>query len=116
MALIDLSNYDSLLAQSTLGRATFPNGNIFFDTASGILELITAEEQAYVNLTNADTPTGDTDVVATAMVNGTYYMIKTIGTTTFADHGATGNNIGEVFQYDDTTPGAGTGTGVVSSY
>lgn len=47
-ALIDLSNYSTHLVQSTVGRAGTPNGNIFFDTANGRIELITAEESATV--------------------------------------------------------------------
>lgn len=48
--LIDLSNYDTLLVQSTQGRAGTPDGNIFFDVANGLIELITAEELATVDL------------------------------------------------------------------
>jgi len=51
MALIDLSNYDSLLVQSSVGRAGTPDGNIFFDVANGILEIITVEEQATIDMT-----------------------------------------------------------------
>jgi hypothetical protein len=47
--LIDLSNYDTLLKQSTQGRAGTPDGNIFFDVATGEVEIITAEELAQVN-------------------------------------------------------------------
>jgi len=56
MALIDLSNYDTLLNQSSVGRAGTPNGNIFFDTTNGILELITVEEQATVIITDPTHP------------------------------------------------------------
>lgn len=38
--LIDLSNYDTLLTQSTAGRAGSPDGNVFFDT-TGSIEFIT---------------------------------------------------------------------------
>ena len=48
--LIDLSNYDSLLVQSTQSRSGTPDGNIFFDTANGEIEIITAEELANVDL------------------------------------------------------------------
>lgn len=51
MALIDLSNYDTLLVQSTVGRSGTPDGNIFFDSANNILEIITVEEQATINMT-----------------------------------------------------------------
>lgn len=50
MALIDLSNYDTLLVQSTVGRVGTPDGNIFFDSANGILEIITVEEQATIDM------------------------------------------------------------------
>lgn len=52
MALIDLSNYDSLLVQSSVGRSGTPDGNIFFDVANGIIELITVEEQATIDMTS----------------------------------------------------------------
>mgnify|MGYP001814240855 CR=1 FL=1 len=52
MALIDLSNYDTLLVQSSVGRSGTPDGNIFFDTTNGIVELITAEEQATIDMTS----------------------------------------------------------------
>lgn len=48
--LIDLSNYDTLLVQSTAGRAGTPDGNIFFDVTNGRIEVITAEELATVDL------------------------------------------------------------------
>ena len=51
MALIDLSNYDTLLVQSTVGRAGVPDGNIFFDVTNGIIEIITVEEQATIDMT-----------------------------------------------------------------
>ncbi len=51
--LIDLSNYDTLLVQSTQGRSGTPDGNIYFDTTNGRVELITAEE-----LTNVDLGSG----------------------------------------------------------
>ncbi len=47
-ALIDLSNYDTHLVQSTQGRSGTPDGNIFFDVANKRIELITAEESASV--------------------------------------------------------------------
>lgn len=47
-ALIDLSNYSLLLVQSTAGRAGTPDGNIYFDTTNGRIELITAEEATNV--------------------------------------------------------------------
>ena len=52
MALIDLSNYATTLIQSTQGRAGTPDGNIFFDTANGTIEYITASEVATLDLTS----------------------------------------------------------------
>ena len=48
--LIDLSNYSTLLKLSTNARGSAPNGNIFFNVASGTIELITLEELATVDL------------------------------------------------------------------
>ena len=48
-ALIDLTNYDTLLIQSTQGRAGTPDGNVFFDTANGLIEFIPASELANVS-------------------------------------------------------------------
>jgi len=47
-ALIDLSNYDTLLVRSSAGRAGTPDGNVFFDLANGLIEFITAEDSANV--------------------------------------------------------------------
>lgn len=54
-ALIDLSNYDTHLVQSTAGRSGTPDGNVYFDTTNGRVELITAEES-----TNVTYPVGHT--------------------------------------------------------
>lgn len=48
--LISLSNFDTLLVQSTQGRAGTPDGNIYFDQANDRIEIITAEELANVDL------------------------------------------------------------------
>ena len=54
MATIDLSNYDSTtlgLVQCTGGgRAGTPNGNVYFDLTNGLVELITQEELANVDM------------------------------------------------------------------
>jgi hypothetical protein len=53
MATIDLTNFDSAtdgLVQSSQSRAGTPDGNIFFDVATGRIELITAEELALVDM------------------------------------------------------------------
>lgn len=52
MALIDLSNYDTTLVQSTQGRSGTPDGNVFFDTANGKIEFISATELATLDLTS----------------------------------------------------------------
>ena len=49
--LIDLSNYDSLLVQSTQSRAGTPTGNVFFDT-TGKIEFIRNDELATIDLTS----------------------------------------------------------------
>lgn len=48
--LIDLSNYDTLLSQSTVSRSGAPSGNVYFDKASGKIEFITKQEVAQVDL------------------------------------------------------------------
>ena len=52
MALIDLSNYATTLIQSTQSRAGTPDGNVFFDKASGLIEFIAADEIATLDLTS----------------------------------------------------------------
>jgi hypothetical protein len=54
--LIDLSNYDTHLVQSTDSRDGSPDGNIYFDPSSGVVEFITASELAQVNLGSGDEP------------------------------------------------------------
>lgn len=44
--LIDHTNYDMYLKRSTQGRAGSPDGNVYFDTANGKIELISVEELA----------------------------------------------------------------------
>jgi hypothetical protein len=72
--LIDLSNYDSALVQSTAGRAGTPDGNVFFNKASGLIEFITKQELATVDLSGGIT-TGaiQINVVASA---GTYTRVS----------------------------------------
>ena len=48
--LIDLSNYDTLLVQSTQSRTGTPDGNIYFNTTTGVIEFITKQELAQVDL------------------------------------------------------------------
>lgn len=49
-ALITLANFAANLTQSTQGRAGTPDGNIFFDQANDLIELITASELSQVDL------------------------------------------------------------------
>lgn len=60
--LIDLSNYDTMLVQSTQGRAGTPDGNTYFDKASGFLEIFSKQEVPLVNLGSGleDNPIDDT--------------------------------------------------------
>lgn len=46
--LIDLSNYDTLLKQSSDTRSGTPDGNVYFDT-TGKIEFITKQELAQIN-------------------------------------------------------------------
>lgn len=43
-ALIDLSNYDTLLVRSSDGRAGTPDGNVYFNTTSGEIEFLSATD------------------------------------------------------------------------
>jgi hypothetical protein len=52
MAIIDLTNQATTLVQSTVGRAGSPDGNIFFNKSSGLMELIPVEELATLDLTS----------------------------------------------------------------
>ncbi|MEM9482112.1 MAG: hypothetical protein AAGA83_00315 [Cyanobacteria bacterium P01_F01_bin.116] len=47
---ITVSNFSTLLVQSTQARSGTPDGNIFFDATNGLLQIITAEELAQVDL------------------------------------------------------------------
>jgi|TARA_R110000851_G_scaffold116715_1_gene243087 hypothetical protein len=42
--LIDRSNFNQFLKQSTQGRSGTPDGNIYFDTENGLLEFIGSDE------------------------------------------------------------------------
>lgn len=48
--LIDLSNYDTLLTQSTSSRGSTPNGNVYFNKSTGKIEFITKQELAQIDL------------------------------------------------------------------
>lgn len=52
MSLIDLSNFATTLIPSTQGRIGTPDGNVFFDTTNGKIELIPADEVATLDLTS----------------------------------------------------------------
>lgn len=47
---INISNFDTLLVESSSGRSGTPNGNVYFDTENDLIEIITAEELAQVDL------------------------------------------------------------------
>ncbi len=47
---IDLSNYDTLLVQSTQSRAGTPDGNVFFNKTDGTIEFLPRQELAQVDL------------------------------------------------------------------
>lgn len=55
--------------------------------------------------------TTNPDILATAMVAGTQYQIKTVGTTNFTLYGAASNTAGTIF----TCTVTGAGTGIVAS-
>jgi len=48
--LIDLSNYDTHLVQSDDSRSGTPTGNVYFNKASGLIEFITKQELAQIDL------------------------------------------------------------------
>lgn len=52
MATIDLSNYATTLIQSTQSRTGVPDGNVFFNTSTGVIEFIPADEVATLDLTS----------------------------------------------------------------
>lgn len=52
MAQIDLSNYATTLVQSTQSRSGTPDGNVFFNTTTGEIEFIRADELATIDLTS----------------------------------------------------------------
>lgn len=48
--LIDLSNYDVALKQSTASRSGSPNGNVYFNKSTGKIEFITKQELPQIDL------------------------------------------------------------------
>ena len=59
--LIDLSNYDSLLVQSTQGRSGTPDGNVYFDVANGKIEFITNDGDGLTTIDLTSKGGGATD-------------------------------------------------------
>lgn len=59
--LIDLSNYDSLLVQSTESRSGTPDGNIFFDKPNGLIEFITNDGDGLTQIDLTSKGGGATD-------------------------------------------------------
>lgn len=49
MALIDHTNFSTTLKQSTNPRGSVPDGNVYFDSANNLIQLIGADELAQVN-------------------------------------------------------------------
>lgn len=47
---INLTNYATMLVQSSQGRSGSPDGNVYFNVANGTVEFITREELSQVNL------------------------------------------------------------------
>ena len=70
--LIDLSNFSTLLVQSSEGRSGTPDGNIFFDVATGNFEIITREELAQVDLGSGleDNPLTNQDGITMGAIYG----------------------------------------------
>ncbi len=56
MALIDLSNYSTLLVQSSDGRAGTPDGNVYFNDTNGTIEFIAADELSQFVITDTNHP------------------------------------------------------------
>lgn len=61
--LITIDNFSTLLVESTQGRSGTPDGNVFFDQANDLIEVITREELAQVDLGSGaeDNPLTDYD-------------------------------------------------------
>lgn len=72
--LIDLSNYDTMLVESTASRSGSPDGNIYFGTATGKVELITFEQLASCNLGSGMEANPLTD--ATGITIGALYAFE----------------------------------------
>lgn len=70
--LIDLSNFDTLLVQSTQSRTGTPDWNIFFDSANNKIEFITKEELTQVDLGSwlEDNPLTEQDWIKLEAVYG----------------------------------------------
>ena len=62
---ITRDNFTTLLTRSTQGRAGTPDGNIYFDTANDLIEIITADELTQVDLGSGleDNPLTSTDKI-----------------------------------------------------
>ena len=84
------------------------NGPIFYWDAASNLSQYGAVTGPGVNITDQTVAS----VPATEIVNGNYYMIASVGTTSFTSIGATSNTVGVGF-IADLTSGSATGTGTV---
>lgn len=56
MALIDHTNYSTLLEESTAARGATPTGNIYFDVANNEIQLIGADELPYLDAPTNSVP------------------------------------------------------------
>lgn len=84
------------------------NGPIFYWNAATNLSIYGAVTGPGVNITEQSVAA----ITAPYIVNGNYYMIASVGTTSFTSIGATSNTVGVGF-IADLTSGAATGTGKV---
>ena len=91
MALIDHTNYDAFLKQSTTARGASPNGNVYFDVAANEIQLIGVDELATVNygkdttaMTLAATPTGYTRATGSFLTDG-FRVGHVVSVTGFVD-------------------------------
>lgn len=98
----------------TLNTAPYTGGRITLASASNKVLILgtvhVGDQNGYVGgLQLMRWQNGTTPIAATAMVAGNYYMIVTLGTTTFTSFGAQANVLGVYFR----ASAVGTGTGTV---
>ena len=69
MAFIDHTNYSAMLVESTNPAGSSPNGNVYFDVANNILQLIGADELATVPGIGANPLNGFDGITMRALYN-----------------------------------------------